>query len=73
MVAAQRLNGESVIAIFGIVSNGINWEFGKLEGNRFTHHPAPSSIFELKSLFAIVNYLFQQSQIQLETYQEIAA
>ena len=41
MVAAQRLNGESAIAIFGIVSNGINWEFGKLEGNRFTHHPAP--------------------------------
>ena len=73
MVAAQRLNGESAIAIFGIVSNGINWEFGKLEGNRFTHHPAPYSIFELRSLFAIVNYLFQQSEIQLATYQEMAA
>jgi hypothetical protein len=77
MVAAQRLNGEladkSAIAIFGIVSNGINWEFGKLEGNRFTHHPAPYSIFELKSLFAVVNYLFQQSEIQLAAYQEIAA
>ena len=73
MVAAQRLNGESAIAIFGIVSNGINWEFGKLEGNRFTHHPAPYSIFELRSLFAIVNYLFQQSEIQMASYQEMAA
>ena len=73
MVAAQRLNGESAIAIFGIVSNGINWEFGKLEGKIFTHHPAPYSIFELKNLFAIVNYLFQQSEIQLATYQEVAA
>ena len=77
MVAAQRLNGgstgESAIAIFGIVSNGINWEFGKLEENRFTHHPAPHSIFELKSLFAMVNYLFQQSEIQLGIYQAIAA
>jgi hypothetical protein len=76
MVAAQRLNGElsdkSAIAIFGIVSNGINWEFGKLEGNRFTHHPAPYSIFELKSLFAVVNYLFQQSEIQLAAYQEVS-
>ncbi len=76
MVAAQRLNGQSSegseIAIFGIVSNGINWEFGKLEGNRFMHHPAPYSIFELKNLFAIVNYLFQQSEIQLATYQEMA-
>jgi len=77
MVAAQRLNGELsggvAIAIFGIVSNGINWEFGKLEGNRFTHHPAPKSIFELKSLFAMVNYLFQQSEIQLINCQAIAA
>jgi hypothetical protein len=77
MVAAQRLNsdlsGESAIAIFGIVSNGINWEFGKLEGNRFTHHPAPQSIFELKSLFSMVNYLFQQSEIELAAYQEKVA
>jgi hypothetical protein len=77
MVAAQRLNsdlsGESAIAIFGIVSNGINWEFGKLVGNRFTHHPAPQSIFELKSLFSMVNYLFQQSEIELAAYQEKVA
>ena len=77
MVAAQRLNsdlsGESAISIFGIVSNGINWEFGKLEGNRFTHHPAPQSIFELKSLFSMVNYLFQQSEIELAAYQEKVA
>ena len=73
MVAAQRLNGEAAIAIFGIVSNGINWEFGKLEGKRFAHHPAPYSIFELKNLFAIVNYFFQQSEIQMATYQEVAA
>ena len=73
MVAAQRLNGESAIAIFGIVSNGINWEFAKLEGNMFTHHPAPQSIFDLKNLFGMVNHLFQQSEIQLAAYREIAA
>jgi hypothetical protein len=73
MVAAQRLNGESAIAIFGIVSNGINWELGKLEGNTFTHHPAPYSIFELEKLFGTVNYLFQQSEIQLANYQELVA
>ena len=73
MVAAQRLNEESAITIFGIVSNGINWEFGKLEGNGFTHHPAPHNIFDLKGLFAMVNYLFQQSEIQLAAYQKIAA
>jgi hypothetical protein len=73
MVAAQRLNGESAIAIFGIVSNGINWEFGKLEGNTFLHHPAPYSIFELERLFGTVNYLFQQSEIELVNYQKLVA
>jgi len=73
MVAAQRLNGDIAIAIFGIVSNGINWEFGKLEGNTFMHHPAPYSIFELERLFGTVNYLFQQSEIQLANYQELVA
>jgi len=73
MVAAQRLNGESAIAIFGIVSNGINWEFGKLEGNTFMHHPAPYSIFELERLFGTVNYLFQQSEIELVNYQKLVA
>lgn len=73
MVAAQRLNGDIAIAIFGIVSNGINWEFGKLEGNTFMHHPAPYSIFELERLFGTVNYFFQQSEIQLANYQELVA
>lgn len=73
MVAAMRLNGSNSISIFGIVSNGINWEFGKLEGNNFIHHPAPYSIFELDKLFAVINYLFEQSEIQLDKYQAIAA
>jgi len=41
MVAADRLHGETPITIFGIVSNGITWEFGKLEQQGFTHYPAP--------------------------------
>jgi hypothetical protein len=45
----------------------------KLSSIIFTHHPVPSTIFELKSLFAMVNYLFEQSEIQLATYQKIAA
>jgi hypothetical protein len=73
MVAAMRLNEGNAISVFGIVSNGINWEFGKLEGNNFTHHPAPYSIFELDKLFSVINYLFQQSEIQLDNYQAIAA
>ncbi len=65
MIAAQRLN-EFNITLFGIVSNGATWEFGKLEANRFTKNITPCTIYELDKLFAAVNYVFQQSESQLD-------
>lgn len=65
MVAAQRLNDELKITIFGIVSNGATWQFGKLEGQIFTQNITPYTIYELDKLFGAVNYIFQQCEIQL--------
>jgi len=65
MIAAQRLNGELKIIIFGIVSNGAVWQFGKLEGEAFTRNILPYTIYELDKLFAVVNYVFQQCELQL--------
>ncbi|BAY07499.1 hypothetical protein [Calothrix sp. NIES-2098] len=67
MIAAQRLNGELQIVIFGIVSNGVTWQFGKLESDTFTRNILPYSIYELEKLFAAVNYVFQQCELQLNT------
>ncbi|NJL39942.1 MAG: hypothetical protein HC899_26700 [Leptolyngbyaceae cyanobacterium SM1_4_3] len=66
MVAAQRLNESSEITIFGIVSNGAIWQFGKLEETIFTRNETFYTIQELNSLFAAVNYIFQQCEVQLE-------
>jgi hypothetical protein len=65
MIAAQRLNGELQIIIFGIVSNGGTWQFGKLEKNAFTRNITPYTIYELDKLFAAVNYVFQECELQL--------
>ncbi|MGI2902467.1 hypothetical protein [Tolypothrix sp. VBCCA 56010] len=65
MIAAQRLNGELEIIVFGIVSNGGTWQFGKLEKNVFTRNVTPYTIYELEKLFAAVNYVFQQCESQL--------
>lgn len=73
MVAADRLHGDVDLTIWGIVTNGITWEFGKLENQSFTHHPAPLSIFDLDKLFAVVNYIFQQCETQLAVYLEKVA
>ena len=65
MIAAQRLNGEYQIIIWGIVSNGATWQFGKLEDNKFTKNMTPFTIYELDKLFAAVNFIFKQSELQL--------
>jgi hypothetical protein len=65
MIAAQRLNAEYPITIFGITSNGETWQFGKLEENNFIINIAPYSIYELDKLFAVVNFIFQECERQL--------
>ncbi|MFK0730304.1 MAG: hypothetical protein ACFKPT_09975 [Gloeotrichia echinulata GP01] len=65
MIAAQRLNGEYQIVIFGIVSNGDRWQFGKLEAEKFTRNSTYYTIQELDKLFGAVNFVFQQCELQL--------
>ncbi|MFM7405903.1 MAG: hypothetical protein ACKO3K_04345 [Cuspidothrix sp.] len=65
MIAAQKLNGEYQIIIFGIVSNGAIWQFGKLENDKFIKNNTYYTIQELDKLFAAVNFVFQQSELQL--------
>jgi hypothetical protein len=65
MIAAQRLNGEYKIIILGIVSNGITWQFGKLEGEIFTRNSTYYTIQDLDKLFNAVNFIFKQCEIQL--------
>ena len=68
MIAAQRLNQTPPITVFGIVSNGTTWQFGKLEAEVFTRNILPYTIFELEPLFGAVNYVFQQCDVQLAKY-----
>lgn len=65
MVAVQRLNNEPEQTIFGIVSNGAMWQFGKLKLDSFTQNKKFYTIQELERLFAAVNYVFQQCELQL--------
>lgn len=65
MVAAQRLNEQLEQEIFGIVSNGGVWQFGKLKQNIFTLNKTSFLIDDLDKLFAVVNYVFQQCELLL--------
>jgi hypothetical protein len=65
MVAAQRLNENSEQEVFGIVSNGGVWQFGKLKSNVFTRNQTFYTIQELEKLFAAINGVFQQCELLL--------
>jgi hypothetical protein len=65
MIAAQRLNENLQVTVFGITSNGDRWQFGKLEDTFFTLNSTFYTIQDLDKLFAAVNYVFQQCEIQL--------
>ena len=66
MIAAQRLNEDPQMTVFGIVSNGAIWQFGKLEADTYTRNITLYSIQELDKLFAAVNYIFRQCELQLD-------
>lgn len=66
MVAIQKINDSIGQSIFGIVSNGQVWQFGKLIDNSFTKEINIYIISDLHKLFAALNFVFKQCEIQLE-------
>ncbi|MEQ9668493.1 hypothetical protein [Coleofasciculus sp. G2-EDA-02] len=66
MVAVQRINNDPEQRIFGIVSNGAIWQFGQLISDDFTQNKRFYTIQNLERLFAAVNYVFQQCELQLD-------
>ncbi|MEY2912700.1 MAG: hypothetical protein RLZZ184_2009 [Cyanobacteriota bacterium] len=68
MIAFQRINDDFVSDIFGIVSNGKIWQFGKLVGDVFTRNKNLYMIQDLDKLFAAVNYIFQQCELKIQKH-----
>ena len=66
MIAAQKLNEDRQMTVFGITSNGDRWQFGKLSDRRFTLNRTFYTIQDLDALFGILNGIFKQFQEQLK-------
>ncbi|MEB3339892.1 hypothetical protein [Okeania sp.] len=66
MVAGQKLKNNPKLVVFGIVSNAKIWQFGNLTEDSFTKNITFYIFQDLDQLFAIVNYVFQQCELQLD-------
>ena len=59
LVAAQKINADSDIPIYGIVSDGTLWQFGYLIGDAFTRNQTSFSVDDLPTLFGAIDTVFK--------------
>ncbi len=72
MVAAQELNKNKTVPILGLVTNGRNWEFGKLENKLFTIDGLPHSAGNLQEIFENLNWMFCEARKNADKIAETA-
>ncbi len=68
MIACQKLNNMNEIVIYGIVSSGLVWEFGKLQGTLFTTDLFSFSIRKAGAVLGALDYLFGECERMMKLY-----
>ena len=67
LVAAQKINGDENFAVYGIVTDGETWQFGKLEKDLFTQNTSGFLTSDLPKLFGALHFVFRTTQTALAT------
>jgi len=66
LVAIQKINADDETPIFGIVTDGERWQFGKFEKNLLTRHASSFVIDDLPELFGALHFIFQLISIDVK-------
>ena len=61
MLAAQKINGDPDTHVYGIVSDGTMWQFGKLIGDDFIRDRTSVPMDNLPHLFSAIDAVFKVS------------
>ena len=59
LVAAQKINDDTGFPVYGIVTDGTLWQFGRLIGNTFTQNRTDFALANLPTLFGAVDSVFK--------------
>jgi len=63
LIAAQKLNNDEALSVYGIVTDGKRWEFGYLKQQSFIKNQRGFSIDDLAQLFSALDFIFQQIDV----------
>ena len=58
-INAKNLNGSTVLPVYGIVTDGTLWQFGRLIENTFTQNRTDFTLADLSTLFGAVDSVFK--------------
>lgn len=59
LIAAQKINDDAVSPVYGIVTDGNRWEFGRLVGDAFTQNRTDFALADLPTLFGAIHAVFK--------------
>lgn len=59
LVAAQKINDDDAFPVYGIVTDGTLWQFGRLIGDTFTQNRTDFALANLPTLFGAVDSVFK--------------
>ena len=67
LIAAQKINAQAIkesaaFPVYGIVTDGMMWQFGRLVNDSFTQNVTPFSLGDLPRLFGAIDAVFKAVQ-----------
>ena len=65
LVAAQKINEDTDFPVYGIVTDGTLWQFGRLVGDAFTRNRTNFSLDNLPILFGAVDFVFKAAKARV--------
>jgi len=65
MVAAQMLNNNTELVIYGIVTDGMYWQIGKLDGVVFTNQVTSYLTANLPVLYGSIDWVYHTVNQQI--------
>lgn len=65
LLACRAANGDPAPVVYGVVSTGLLWEFGRLDGQRFTRHPDAYAVSDPALINGMLGRVFEACEQQL--------
>jgi len=63
LLAVQKINQNDENFVYGIVTDGEFWQFGRLQTDLFTKHKAGIAVTDLNKVFGAIGYLLMQPKV----------